>query len=106
MGKSKFEERLLTKMDAEKNKEAVAERAYKKSSNVVKQQISALKIKQVDLQILQEERQEALEEATFCEKFSITKYDAAYDAVQEIEEELGDVERTLSRREKLLESWA
>lgn len=103
--KSKFEQKMLARMDAKTDNEKVAERSYRKATNIVKQQISALEVKRTDLEIKQEEAQEALEDATYTENFSIAKYDAAKAHADEVEEELSDVEKTLQARKELLEAF-
>jgi hypothetical protein len=103
--KSKFEQNLVKKLNAEKDQDAIAERAYRKASNIVSQQISALEVKRVDLQIELEERQEVLTDAQFCENFNIKDYDVARNSLTNVEEELADVEKTLEQRRELLASW-
>ena len=103
---SKFEKNLLERMDAEKDNAAIAKRAFRKATNIVTQQISALEVKRVDLEILMEEKQEALYAVTYCENFTISKYDSAKTELANVEEELEDVEKTLEARKALLEHWA
>jgi hypothetical protein len=99
---SKFEKRLITKMDAEKNKAEVAKRSYRRASNIILQQVNALEVKRTDLEITIEDKQDLLDDALYCTDFSINKYDGAKLALEVVQEQLADVEATLEVRRNLL----
>ena len=103
---SKFEKNLITRMDSETDQNKIAELAFRRAHSTVKQQIAALEVKRVDLEILAEEKQIALDNATFSTEFSINGYDNAKYAVNNVQDELADVEATLKARKELLTSWA
>lgn len=100
---TKFEKRLIYKMDAEKNKADIAKRSYRRTSNIIMQQINALEVERTNLEIKIEERQDILDDALYCTDFNINKYDSAKLSLDIAQEELGDVEATLEVRKKLLE---
>lgn len=102
---SKFEKSLISKMDAEKDKKKVAHLAFRKASNIIAQQVGALEVKRVNLEIEAEEKALKLEDATFSINFSISVYDSAKSAFDLVQEELADVESTLEARRDLLNSW-
>lgn len=102
---SKFEKNLITKMDAEEDKNKIAELAFRRAHSTVKQQIAALEVKRVDLEILSEQRQLDLDNATYNTEFTINGYDAAKQSLDNVQDELADVEATIEARKKLLAGW-
>ena len=104
--KSKYEVNLIKRLDAEQDQDAMAKLAFRKAENILKQQIAALEIRRVYLEIQAEERQLALENATFCRNFSIENYDNAKKQADSVQDDLADVEATIEARKKLLASWA
>ena len=93
--KSKFEENLIKKMDAEKDQDSIAKRAFRKAESVLKQQIAALEGKRVNLEIEAEEKAEALNDATYSAEFTLGKYDAAKVNVDFVQESLADIDKTI-----------
>ena len=103
--KSKFEENLIKKMDAEKDQDSIAKRAFRKAESVLKQQIAALEGKRVNLEIEAEEKAEALNDATYSAEFTLNKYDSAKENVDSVQDALADIDKTIEARKELLDSW-
>jgi len=103
--KSNFEQKMIVKLSEEDDNIAIANLAYRKAKNAVEQQIKALEGKRIELELRLEERHRALENATFSKDFNLSTYDNAKKAVENVEEEMEDVEKTLVCRKELLETW-
>lgn len=102
---SKFEEKLIARLSKEKDTKKIAERAFGKATNKVGAQIASLKYKRVDMEDKLDDANEVLENATYCENFDIIAFDKAKEKVDNIQEEIADIDKTIEAREKLIKGW-
>lgn len=102
---SKFENELLKVLDEKVTNKDVAKRAYSKAVGKVNVQLANLKAELAEKNFTLGDAVEDMNIKKFALNFNLTSFDAAKEKVDILEEEIADIEATVSAREKLLEDW-